>query len=103
VVGLDFPQGRARLFQAERRIRAERIDTLLRLLLDIRRVGFRLWLAQSELVRAVELHYYEARGALLGLEDPAFAEGGVQDCVIPDGVAHEGDVHTRWQLLIDLA
>ena len=59
--------------------------------------------AQGELVRAVELHHYEARGALLGLEDPAFAKGDVQDRVIPDGVAHEGYVHTRWQLLIDFA
>ena len=27
----------------------------------------------------------------------------MQDCVIPDGVAHERDVHTSWQLLIDFA
>jgi len=27
----------------------------------------------------------------------------VKDRVVSDGVAHEGDVHTRWQLLIDLA
>jgi hypothetical protein len=27
----------------------------------------------------------------------------VKDCIIPDGVAHERDVHTSWQLLIDFA
>ena len=102
VVGIEFPHGRAFILQTNRLIRAEGIDRLFLLLFDIGWADFRFWLAQSELIWAVELHYNEAWGALLGLKHPAFAEKDVQDCVIPDGVVHEWDVYTRWQLFIDL-
>jgi hypothetical protein len=57
---------------------------------------------EVQFIRPVELHCHHEGSAFFGLEHAALAQGDVQDGVVTDGITHEGDVHARGELLIDL-